>query len=107
MSAPFSTMTPDAPQVVVFTPAMRTLIADAIESLILLLDEIDGDAEHEQDADFEGEPDTEPGLGATSAIDQSIAWLASTREIDAEDEHSGREPDADEEPQFVPAFESG
>jgi hypothetical protein len=38
------TMTPDVPQVVVFTPAMRTLIADAIESLILLLDEIDGDA---------------------------------------------------------------
>jgi hypothetical protein len=32
MKVPFSTMTPDVPQVVVFTPAMRTLIADAIES---------------------------------------------------------------------------
>ena len=73
MNAPFSTMTPDVPQVVVFTPAMRTLIADAIESLILLLDEIDGDAEHEQDADFEGEPDLEPSLGATNSVDQSVA----------------------------------
>ncbi len=33
---------------------MRRLIADAIESLILLLDEIDGDA------DEEDEPDEEP-----------------------------------------------
>jgi hypothetical protein len=40
-------------QIVEFTPAMRTLIADAIEALILLLDEIDGDA------DFEDEPDSE------------------------------------------------
>jgi hypothetical protein len=39
------------------SPAMRMLITDAIESLILLLDEIDGDAENEQDADFEDEPD--------------------------------------------------
>jgi hypothetical protein len=38
----------------VFTPGMRTLIADAIEALILLLDEIDGDA------DLEPEPDHEP-----------------------------------------------
>jgi hypothetical protein len=30
---------------------MRRLIEDAIESLILLLDEIDGDAEHESDAE--------------------------------------------------------
>jgi hypothetical protein len=54
MNAPFSTMGPPEPKIVVFTPAMRMLIADAIESLILLLDEIDGDAEHEQDHDFRG-----------------------------------------------------
>jgi hypothetical protein len=37
---------------------MRTLIADAIESLILLLDEIDGDADIE-DEDDEREPDAD------------------------------------------------
>jgi hypothetical protein len=36
-NAPFSTMGKPEPQIVVFTPAMRTLIADAIESLILLM----------------------------------------------------------------------
>jgi hypothetical protein len=78
MNAPFSAMTPDAPQLVLFTPAMRTLIADAIESLILLLDEIDGDAELEDDDPAE--------------------------EL-AEGEHDGREPDDDLEPRLVPAFE--
>jgi hypothetical protein len=37
-----------------FRPGMRRLIEDAIESLILLLDEIDGDD------DLELEPDQEP-----------------------------------------------
>jgi hypothetical protein len=106
MNAPFSTMGAPQPQVVVFTPAMRMLIADAIESLILLLDEIDGDSDHKEDADFEGEPDIEPSLGATAEIDQSIAWLASTSEIDAEAEHDVCEPDADLEPRFVQVFEA-
>lgn len=39
-----------------FRPNMRRLIADAIESLILLLDEIDGDE------NLEEEPDAEDGL---------------------------------------------
>ncbi|MCW2276125.1 hypothetical protein GJ654_19850 [Rhodoblastus acidophilus] len=43
----------DFTQIVEFTPAMRVLIADAIEALILLLDEIDGDA------DLEGELEDE------------------------------------------------
>jgi hypothetical protein len=38
LNAPFSTMGKPEPQIIVFTPAMRTLIADAIESLMLLLD---------------------------------------------------------------------
>ena len=75
MNAPFSTMGRPEPQIVVFTPAMRTLIADAIESLILLLDEIDGDVEHEEDADFENEPDMEPSLGRHER-DQSRAGVA-------------------------------
>jgi hypothetical protein len=95
MNAPFSHMTPDAPQVVVFTPAMRRLIADAIESLILLLDEIDGDAEVEDDDPAEEGADLEPSLGAPADIDQSIAWLATIAATDAEQEHDGREPDED------------
>src|SRR5450432_3568145 len=87
MIAPFGTQGEPAQQVVTFTPAMRRLVCDAIEALILLLDEIDGDAEHEQDPDFEDEPDLEPSLGATGDIDQSIAWLATIAETDAEDEH--------------------
>ncbi|MCW2316769.1 hypothetical protein SAMN06265338_1307 [Rhodoblastus acidophilus] len=43
---------PDAfTQIVEFTPAMRARITDAIEALILLLDEIDGDADLEADPD--------------------------------------------------------
>jgi hypothetical protein len=36
-----------------FGPSMRVLIEDAIESLILLLDEIDGDDDFEDDPDRE------------------------------------------------------
>ena len=73
MSAPFSHMA-DAPQVVLFTPGMRRLIADAIESLILLLDEIDGDAEIEDCDPAEETGDAEPSLGATHSINQMRAW---------------------------------
>jgi hypothetical protein len=107
VNASFSRMTPDESQIVVFTPAMRTLIADAIESLILLLDEIDGDGELGESADFEAEPDMEPSLGAADNVDQSIAWQATIGETDAEQEHDGPEPEADFEPRFVPAFEAG
>src|SRR5450432_3010201 len=102
MNAPFSTMGKPEPQIVVFTPAVRTLIADAIESLILLLDEIDGDVEHEENADFENEPDMEPSLGATNGINQVRAWQSASGELDAEQEHDGREPDADLEPDGTP-----
>jgi len=97
----------DAPQVVLFTPGMRRLIADAIESLILLLDEIDGDAELEEDDPAEETGDAEPSLGATHSMDQRRAWQATIGETDAEQEHDGREPDADYEPRYVPAFEAG
>jgi hypothetical protein len=95
MNAPFSHMTPDAPQVVAFTPAMRRLVAEAIESLILLLDELDSDPEVEVDGSDEEGADLEPSLGATADMDQSIAWLATIAATDAEHEHDGREPDAD------------
>jgi hypothetical protein len=79
MNAPFSTVGAPEPQIVVFTPAMRTLIADAIESLILLLDEIDGDADHEEDADFEEGSDAEPSLGAVN-LDTHVFGVASADE---------------------------
>jgi hypothetical protein len=71
---------------------------------MLLLDEIDGDVEHEEDADFENEPDMEPSLGATNGINQERAWQSASGEIDAKHEHDGREPDADWErdgPPFI------
>jgi hypothetical protein len=46
-----------------FRPGMRRLIEDAIESLILLLDEIDDDADIEDDdADIVDEREPEDGL---------------------------------------------
>jgi len=96
-------MMPDAPQVVLFTPGMQRLIADAIESLILLL----GEVELEEDGSDEDASDAEPSLGATADVDQSIAWLATVSETDAEHEHDGREPDADFELRCVPVCEAG
>jgi hypothetical protein len=104
MHPPFSTMTPDVPQVVVLTPSMRRLIAEAIESLILRLDEIDGDAELEDCDPAEEGTDAEPSLGVTSDVGQSLAWLATIVETDAE--HDGREPGGDFEPAFVPVFDA-
>jgi hypothetical protein len=92
LNAPFSTMGRPEPQI---TPAMRTLIADAIESLMLFLDEIDGDADHEEDTDLEDSADMEPSIGATNGINQAQAWGSVSGEIDAEHEQDGREPDAD------------
>jgi hypothetical protein len=91
-------------QVITFTPGMRTLICDAIEAMILLLDEIDGDPELEKDVDCESEPDLEPSLGATHGMDQRHTWQATIADTDAEHEHDGREPDADFEPNEVYAF---
>ena len=82
MNAPFSTMGKPEPQIVVFTPAMRTLIADAIESLILLLDEIDGDVDAEDDDPAEENGDAEPSLGATNGINQIKAWKLTIGETD-------------------------
>ena len=102
MNAPFSAMTPNAPQVVVFTPRMRRLICDAIEGLMMLLDEIDGDADLEEDDPAEDNGDAEPSLGATNSLNQTIAWQAAQSEVlDGEQEHDGREPDDDLEPSWL------
>ncbi|MGA2795797.1 MAG: hypothetical protein ABSE69_20240 [Roseiarcus sp.] len=105
MNAPIGARERTEPQIVTFTPGMRRLIADAIEALILLLDEIDGDADFEEDDPAEENGDLEPILGATHSIDQTIAWRATQSTIlDSEPEHDGREPDADFEPNWVSRF---
>lgn len=89
-----------------FRPAMRGLIEDAVESLLLLLDEIDGDADFEEDDPLEEDDpaedigDAEPslgGLGAGSGYFDQAGWAQGARD-DREDEHDGREPDEDGEP---------
>jgi hypothetical protein len=64
---------------------MRQTLDLAIEALIELLDAIGPD------------PDTEPSLGATGAMDQGYAWDLDAGYLDdREDEHDGREPSEDE-----------
>ncbi|MDI9846544.1 hypothetical protein QM467_00570 [Rhodoblastus sp. 17X3] len=50
-----------------FRPGMRRLIEDAIESLILLLDEIDGDDDFEEEPDREDDLDEEDESGIGDA----------------------------------------
>ena len=45
-------------------------------------------------------------LGTAAHVVQSIAWLAMIAEADAEHDHDGREPDADDELLPVLAFEA-
>lgn len=62
-----------APLFVEFRPSMRSLIEDAVESLLLLLDEIDGDVDLEEEDPLEVDDpaedggDSEPSLGAPGA----------------------------------------
>jgi hypothetical protein len=70
---------------------MRRLIEDAIESLILLLDEIDGDGDLEEEPDVETGGDNEPSLGSCGPAYDQRAWAqGSTDEREFEDE---REPE--------------
>lgn len=61
-------------------PGMRRRIAAAVDALIAMLDEIDGDADLEEDDPLEeddfGEDDGngEPALGATTAVNQQHSW---------------------------------
>jgi hypothetical protein len=94
-----------APLFVEFRPSMRSLIEDAVESLLLLLDEIDGDADIEMDdPPEEDDPAEDGGDGG----EPSLGWTGNGRghpeiamrgyDDDREDEHDGREPDVDDEP---------
>jgi len=85
----------------VSTSRQRRLVEKTIERLVELLDEIDGD------------PDDEPSLGSVSCVGRlgyphygfardfygwdQTGWAAGRRD-DVEEEHDGREPQGDEEP---------
>lgn len=56
------------------TPALRRRLEATIEQLIGLLDEIDGDPDHEPDADAEPDEDTEPN--GDEAEDDARDWPA-------------------------------
>lgn len=96
----------------------RRAIADEIERLLALLDELDGDENLEpylagwrlgpdpdlEDDSEEDEPigDEEPSLGWTHTDNQAARrWHGHPRDgygaLDGEAEHDGREPDADDE----------
>jgi len=87
-------------------PEPRPSLKSSTISTILLLDEIDGDVEIEEDDPVEETGDAEPSLGATAAMNQARSWQATGAEIIDGREQDGREPDADFEPRFVPAFDA-
>ena len=74
MNKQFSIPEDPRPVFIEFRPGMRRLIADAIESLILLLDEIDGDADLEEDDPAEDDGSAEPSLGSLGGTTSGAAW---------------------------------
>lgn len=91
---------------------LRPAIEDAIERLMELLDEMDGEPDIEPEPDFEDEGLYEPSLGAleyhprpddgsfrTCASGDQSQWGWSDS-ADLEDEHDGREPDVENEPEL-------
>jgi hypothetical protein len=103
---------PSARAEIAMPPSLRGLVENAINGLVLLLDEIDSDPDLEDNQDAEpslgwsvdGRPgdmssedreldpaETEPSLGWTAGINQaSRNWLGGID--DREQEHDGREP---------------
>jgi hypothetical protein len=70
----------DVPLFVEFKPGFRLRVERAIDSLVALLDQIDGDADFEEEPDLEDGFDQEQELGATGAINQEKTWARSRRE---------------------------
>jgi hypothetical protein len=85
-------------------------LTTVLEDMIAALDQLDGDPDLESSMGYQPYPDecegdgadNEPSLGWTATVNQSAAgWRGPTDGygcIDREDEHDGREPDADLEP---------
>jgi hypothetical protein len=86
-------------------PATRRQIEQHIDSLIDLLDQIDGDSDIEPDPDLEDGSDDEPSLGWSAGFMPELQrqegrgfYMNENRGQDLEDEHDGREPSEDPEP---------
>ena len=89
-------------------PSLRRRVEAAIENIIGLLDELDGDADLEDSPDTEDDPAElgiaddeglreqcvgEPSLGATIDIDQRVAWGADRLSCTLDGEATGTEED--------------
>jgi len=96
------------PLFVEIRPGLRKRIAAAIEALIDVLDQIDGEHDDdledseplEEDDPAEDSGDAEPSLGSLGAHSEGFhqdAWACGAQN-DCEDEHDGREPPEDNEP---------
>lgn len=80
-------------------PAFRHLVEEAIECLLLVLDELDGDPDLEEPGDLEiTRDDDEPSLGwcDKEARTGRYGWHGYSNS-DLEAEHDGREPDDEDE----------
>ena len=78
-------------------PSARKLVEEAIELLLLACDEMDGDPDLEDDGTAEPSEDAEPSLGWSDMEARYGVPFQGRGGPDLEDEHDGREPDADEE----------
>jgi hypothetical protein len=86
-------------------PITRQDVEAQINALIDLLDTLDADPDLEPDPDLEDEHDDEPSLGWTSGFMPESQrqegrgfYMNENRGQDLEDEHDGREPGEDAEP---------
>lgn len=70
-----------------------------IERLLWFLDATEIDPDLEPDVDVEPDVDSEPSLGSLHAINQ-LRWSLGSGD-DREQEHDGREPDVDREPEVA------
>lgn len=96
--------TDPTPLFVEYRPGMRRRIAAAVDALVALLDQIDGDAEFEEDDPLEAsdpaedDGDAEPSLGApgTFSLPDQRCWAQGAKD-DREDESELLEPGGDDE----------
>jgi hypothetical protein len=86
-------------------PITRQVLEAQISLLIDLLDQIDGDSDIEPDPDLEDGSDDEPSLGWSAGFMPELQrqegrgfYMNADGGHDLEDEHDGREPSEDPEP---------
>jgi hypothetical protein len=95
-------------------PVTRQQVVAAIDSLIDLLDKIDDDTDLEPDPDLEDGADEEPSLGWSIGFTPEFQrqagrgfYMNADGGQDLEDEHDGREPEDDSEPDVDAEYSLG